>query len=421
MIWGWTRWESTTKEPTPPKTPHLDSLAKEGVLFRNAYTTPVCSSTRAAIQTGRYGFRTGIGYLVFNGYALPLSEVTIPEMLDMGTTNYSHAAIGKWHMGNQTVGGLLAPNQAGYSHYSGVLTNISAPATYFSYSKVVNGVQGTKTGYLTTDEINDAIAWINGQEGPWFVYLALHAPHNPFHNPPAALHSVDLTSPTETKQYRAMVEAMDTEVGRLVSTLKRTGKLENTTIIFLGDNGTPDVGSAAPFTATHAKGTMYEGGINVPLIIRSPLVARKGTESAAFVSGVDIFATVAEIAGVNLSQAMPGIKLDSVSMVPYLQKPSLPTIRTVAYSEVFLPVGTDMGDIYIPYSTNPTQLSKKSARNETYKFIWDLKTGGEELYNLNTDPFETQNLLASGPPSSGSVEETHYNTLKQEIITLNAS
>ncbi|MEE8507836.1 MAG: sulfatase-like hydrolase/transferase, partial [Myxococcota bacterium] len=107
----------------PPPTPNIDRLASRGVLFRNAWSYPNCSPTRAAIHTGRYAFRTGIGTLVRPwGYALPLRELTIPEMLTLGTKGlFSTAAIGKWHLGNESVGGPHAPNQAGYHHFAGTL------------------------------------------------------------------------------------------------------------------------------------------------------------------------------------------------------------------------------------------------------------------------------------------------------------
>ncbi|MHC5212536.1 MAG: sulfatase-like hydrolase/transferase, partial [Planctomycetota bacterium] len=107
----------------PPPTPVIDSLASQGVLFRNAWSNPVCSPTRAALLTGRPAFRNGIGYIVDaspNNLALPYAEVTLPEMLALGTGgNYRSGAFGKWHLGNDSVGGALAPNLAGFDHFAG--------------------------------------------------------------------------------------------------------------------------------------------------------------------------------------------------------------------------------------------------------------------------------------------------------------
>ncbi|MHC5212741.1 MAG: sulfatase-like hydrolase/transferase, partial [Planctomycetota bacterium] len=161
--------------------------------------------------------------------------------------------------------------------------------------------------------------------------------------PPSHLHSVDLSaaaSPAETPTpyYRAMVEALDTELGRLLDGLGPALQ-SRTTVVFLGDNGTPGEVSSRPFAKDHAKGTLYEGGVNVPLIVTGPRVKVPGTESIALVSVTDLFATVAEIAKVDLGQTLPGVPLDSRSLVPYLADPSAPPQRKVLFTELFHPNG----------------------------------------------------------------------------------
>ena len=405
----------------PPKTPNLDALAQKGMVFRNAYSNPMCCPTRATIQTGRYSFRTGIGWIIQAepAYAMQLSEVAIPEMLDNGNSGYAHAAFGKWHLGNGTVGGALAPNNAGYSYYAGSLANIT---NYFSWNKTTNGVTALTTKYATTDTVDEALAWINTQTKSWFAYVAFNAPHKPYHAPPSNLHSVDLTNPTTILQYSAMVEAMDTEIGRLLMGLERMGALKNTTIIFMGDNGTPTEVIQPPLNPLHSKTTLYEGGINVPFIVQSPYISRPGVESKAFVGTVDVFATVAQIAGVNLTNTLPpGTKIDSISLIPYLEKPSTPSIRPMNFAEKFDPNGSTNGLIYHPPTPNPSTSSVKAARNEKYKLIWDLITQKEEFYDLESDPFEQQNLLAGGSLLPNSSEQAAYTQLKQQIISLVSS
>ena len=171
------------------------------------------------MQTGRYGFRTGIGDSVTTfTTALPLSEVILPRMLDLGGSGFSHAAFGKWHLSNESTGGTIAPNLLGYDHFAGVLFNFSGGAreNYFTWTKVVDGSRFTTSGYLTTDTVDDAVAWIHQTPRPWFCYVAFNAAHAPLHEPPAHLHSYDLPNAEPQRgedprpYFRAMIEAMDT-------------------------------------------------------------------------------------------------------------------------------------------------------------------------------------------------------------------
>jgi hypothetical protein len=139
--------------------------------------------------------------------------------------------------------------------------------------------------------------------------------------------------------YRAMIEAVDTEIGRLLTGIGPS--LDQTSVIFLGDNGTPSNVVLPPLDPEHSKGRLYEGGIRVPMIVSGPRVVTPGV-SAALVNATDLFATVAEIAGVDPQTVLPaGTALDSVSFAPYLGDPALPSIRQTNFSEVFLPNGPD--------------------------------------------------------------------------------
>lgn len=334
------------QDPVP--TPHLDQLAAQGVVFLNAWSQPTCSPTRATLQTGRYGLRTGIGVVVpagGNGAGLPLAEVTLPEMLDLGTGGaYAHAMIGKWHLGNALVGGDLAPNLAGYSHFAGSLEG--QIERYDRWRRVVNGVAGYTFKYATSVGVDDALVWIHAQERPWMCMLAFQAPHAPFHRPPASLHSQDLPAgnpadtcagpgPDPLPFYRAAVEAMDREIGRLLAGLPSSERAR-TTVIFLGDNGPETCIARAPFSPL-AKGSLYEGGVHVPLIASGFRVTQTG-RSPVLVNTSDIFATVAELAGVDTDAALPGVELDSTSLVPCFSNPFRP-VRDWIYAEVFTPNG----------------------------------------------------------------------------------
>jgi arylsulfatase A-like enzyme len=404
-----------------PNTPILDLMAANGIRFRNAYANPTCSPSRASLQTGRHPFRTGVGDGVDEStYPLPLWETTIPEMLDAGGAGYAHAAFGKWHLGNSIVGGKLAPNLAGYGHYAGVLGNLGPGASqYFNYKKVTNGVAQTTSGYLTTDTVDDALAWIGGQSGPWFCYLAFHAPHQPFHAPPAELHTVNLSgvAPPDVEPrpyYRAMVEALDTELGRLLIALG-PATLENTWVFFLGDNGTPFAATAPPFDPFHAKGTVYEGGVHVPLIAFRLGMNAAGAWSDALVSIVDLYATIADIAGVSptpevvlgpqttggtgmvgpfVQVPLPAVPvIDSISLMPYLIDPSAPSQRAFV-----------LGERYTDGGAGQTLRTLREAR---FKYLEERYANPifdrVRLFDVESDPFELDDLLTESPLSPAAV------------------
>ena len=355
---------------TPAPTPTLDKLAKNGVLFRNAYASAWCTPSRANYMTGRYGFRTGVGRA---GAVLPLSETVLPEILP---STYAHACIGKWHLGGNR-GTVNHPNQTGWGHFSGALA--FGISNFYSWPKVVNGRTSTSTVYATTDNVNDTLAWIKAQKKPWVVSLNFNAPHSPYHAPPSNLHTYNLTGKNPRTHrvlfYKAMLQAMDTEIGRLLAGIPAQ-TLAKTNIIFLGDNGTPGAVTEAPFDSTHAKTTLYEGGINVPLIVSGPAVRSPGREVTALVHAVDLFNTIAEFSGVDARKAVSA-ELDGISLVPYLSNPTQEPIREFVYSETF---GA--------FSNNGT-----TVRNERYKLM-RLTGRGDQLYDLKADPFEKVNLLA---------------------------
>ncbi len=403
--------ESVNHAPTP----NLDALAVQGVTFRNAYSNPTCSTTRATIQTGRYSFRTGVGTIVQNNpslpsyYALQLSETTMAEMIAAGTNDsYANTAIGKWHLGNDTVGGALAPNLAGYDHFAGILYNVPIqsgfPMPYSHWELVEDGSTSLSTTYAATKKVNEAIQWIGSQSEPWFCYLAFNLPHAPFHRPPAHLHSYSLPksrpSPgdDELPYYQAMVQAMDTEIGRLLANVD----FSNTHVIFVGDNGTPQEVTRAPFDPAQAKGTVYEGGIHVPLIVRSPAVVSRGRKVHGLVNTTDLFATVADLVGADLTtQNLP--HLDSKSLLPYLQNPTQPSLRKFVYAERFSPNGANM----------PPEWSR-SVRNQRFKLIRRRGPNGgitQEFYDLSVDPLE--NTMLQVPPPDDNSRRNYWSLRKR--------
>lgn len=377
----------------PPPTPNIDSLANNGVLFRNAWANPSCSPTRACVMTGRYPFRTLVGRWISH-YANPSptgllqpEERTLPEVLDAAQSVYSHALIGKWHLNNALASPDAPRTIGGYSFHAGSLEG-QIPS-YTNWTRVVNGVAAVTTTYCTTQNTDDALAWIQSQSNPWLCVLTYQAPHIPYHAPPAHLHTQNLAgltpqasnhTPANIPFYRAMVESLDTEIGRLFSTLG-SGVMNDTNIIFIGDNGTVQRQSVAPFNGLRAKGTPYEGGVNVPLLVSGPAVQQPGREVTALACAVDVFSTVIDLADAS-SGLPPFIVHDSVSLLPYLTDPNQAPMRQFAYTEQFT------GSNWPAPNTN----GHATIRDSQYKLIHRYSGGGDELFDLINDPWETNNL-----------------------------
>jgi arylsulfatase A-like enzyme len=374
------------EHPDPGRTPNIDRLARSGVLFRNAWSSPRCSPSRANVLTGRYGFRTGIGDIVTARDTVDLdpAEWILPEVLAFSPFgSYENAALGKWHLGNAASGPTHAL-QTGFRRHLGAERNIG---DYQVWPKNFNGSVQNVNAYATTDLIDDTLRSIEALPEPWFLWVAFNASHTPFHAPPDHLHSQGLHGPPDESpvtHMKAATEAMDTEIGRLLAGVD-PDVLANTTIFFLGENGTHPAATDGPFDPDHAKGTLFEGGVNVPLIVAGPRVAEPGSECGALVALTDIFLTVAEIGGVDAPSLLPpGTVLDSTSLLPYLAEPDSPSLRDWVYAERFYPNGPGQPMYHL-----------RAVRGPRYKLIRQRTVTDEVefLFDLEQDPWEQNDLL----------------------------
>lgn len=323
-----------------PRTPTLDALAAEGLRFDRAYAEASCSPARAAILTGQHPRRAGIGTWLRNegAHELPLDAVTLAEVLARAPVPYTSHAVGKWHL--STLGsptGLDHPVAQGFATYRGSPNNLNNVASYYSYDKrLPDGSWVTSERYITTDEVDDALQVIAQTAPPWFVYLAFHAPHTPIERPPDALLAEPLpedVSPLDT--LFATMEAMDTEIGRLLDGLG--AQRDHTVVVVLSDNGAANItedGGHDP--GADVKGTLFEGGVRVPWIMAGPGVAR-GASTSSLVHATDLLPTAAELAGVVLTDDERA-SLDGVSFAPLLADPSA-VVREHVYVERFKPNG----------------------------------------------------------------------------------
>ena len=389
--------------------PNVRKLLAKGVRFKKAWSNPLCSPTRAGILTGRYSFRTGVGNAVggVGSAVLDTAEMSIPKMLNSYKPNgIAKANIGKWHLQLPTpTSNYIFPNKMGYDRFEGNFTGLLAD--YYNWTKVTNGVASNNTIYATTETVNNAVTWINSvpKSKPFFLWLAFNAPHTPYHLPPTNLHSyANLTGTTSDitanpkSYFKAMVEAMDKEMGRLFDSLRMNNRFDSTDIIFIGDNG--DDANVAQI-AGGAKGSVYQEGVSVPFIISGPSVVNPNRVCDALVNTHDLFATILELFGYqNWAAKIANNKpVDSKSLYPIL-KNNTTSVRPWVFTEVF---------------KNPTVAGDgKAMRNMNYKLI-DFDNGSQKFFNLTIDPNENNDLL-KGTLSAD--EQTNYNYLCNEMTSL---
>ena len=404
-------------------TPSLNFFAERGLLFRNAWSDPVCSPTRAQILTGRHGFRTGVGTFV-NGKSpphfagLPPAETTLPEILS--AAGYSTALFGKWHLASGNAD-PADPLTHGFDWFDGSIPGTLDPEVpcpscppgcqsgglgYDLWVKSLNGAESCDERYATSANVDDALATLGGPAlpEPWFAVTSFNAIHSPFHEPPEELClgkpncacSATLSQPDE--KARAALEAADREIRRLVVGLREAS--ERQLFVFLvGDNGTPGpVANGAPggcFDPGRSKGTVYQGGVHVPLMVWNPGIPKGSVD--ALVSTTDLFATLAELAGTTAEAE------DSISLTPYLEGFS-GSLRSTVFAETFEPNG-------LPFA--PT-LHDRAIRDDRFKLIRTMGAT-DELYDLASDPCEANDLY---PPPPGSEAASAWQDLDAELAAM---
>jgi arylsulfatase A-like enzyme len=351
------------------KMPTLENMQDNGITFDNFCSYANCSATRSSILTGKHAYKTGINRVL--NADVGSEHVTVFDLLKSKTVKtYATAIIGKWHASPD----YLGPNVNGVDYYAGLLHGQS---DYFTWNAVVNGFEYKSNTYITSAFTNWAIDWINQQNEPWFCWLAYTAPHIPFHAPPDSMHSQGkLSNDSATiannklKYCIAMVESLDHEFGRLLKNIPKE-VLDNTVIIFIGDNGSFRQVAQSPYSSSKAKSSPYQGGINVPLVVSGYGVTRKNVLDTAMLNSTDLYCTIAELGGVNIKTAYDS---NSISFKHLLSSASKSN-RTLNYAEL-------ENNKYFTYTL----------RNQRYKYIY-FNSQPDEFYDLMLDPYENNNLL----------------------------
>lgn len=365
-------------------TPHLDALAAGGVVLDQFYVLPACTSTRAALLTGRYPMRYGLQASSVQPHAtfgLPLSERTLARALhDAG---YRTAILGKWHLGHARA--ELLPQNRGfdvqYGHYNDQIG-------YFDHLRNGgldwhrNGETLREEGYATTLVGREAVRLIRGHDAstPLFLYVPFLAAHTPMEAPPGSTARYAAMEPPLRRTFAAMVTAMDDAIGEIVAALDETGMRENTLLLFASDNGANEAFGGDNGPLRGGKYRVYEGGVRVPALASWPGVIEAGRVERDPIHVVDLFPTLLGLAG-GTPPASPA--LDGLDVWPTLAR-GAPSPR-----DEFLVNATPSQSAL---RRGPWKLVVKHGRRRG--------RGGAagapsvELFDLAADPGETRDLSA---------------------------
>jgi len=445
-------------------TPRINALATGGVRFDGFYSTPFCTATRAELMTMRMPSRSGQGELIGNRpgginagtqYSFMESELTFVEILKRAGIPTGH--FGKWHLGTEFNGYLMDPLRQGFSYSAGTYQNLftNEGETWFNYEWVVNGeARYVKNRYLTSHTVDHAVRWIQRQKrGPWYAYVALHAPHVPYQKPPASLFTTDYGMTTDVcpigdqnlnwRYERAMFEAADTEIGRLLDSI-HPAILANTLVVLHSDNGMAFKYKNAPalpvagddyeyhptlgwYDQEHFKFTTYDSGVRVPCYAWGVGVVNPGRVVTGPIQSADMGPTFFEVFGLHVFDKNgldwtikgDGRLVDGRSFLKCLNTNTWITGRTMATSERFSPDGPNAG----------TTGGDRMITNTRYKLrVWRDAFEGPlrtiEFYDRVLDPLEKVNLTPGNSTSSLDTTQltnytTLYNELKRRLATCN--
>ncbi|MEN8222721.1 MAG: sulfatase [Acidobacteriota bacterium] len=305
-------------------TPGIDSIAENGVRFKNAYvSSPLCSPTRAGLMTGRYQQRFGYEFnpgpppgSLREQVGLPAEETTLAEKLK--SAGYVTGVVGKWHLGMRK---KYHPLNRGFDSFFGFL---HGGHKYFDDPGSDNPILRDHTivrekEYLTNALTRESISFIDRAKGkPFFLYLAYNAGHTPLQATRKYLDRFLHIKDKKRRTYGAMISAMDDGIKSIINKLEKKGIIEDTIIFFLNDNGgSPRDNGSINYPLRGGKGSLHEGGIRVPYLMQWKGRLPKNIIFDSMVSSLDIFTTAVIAAGGALPENK---KIDGVNLLPFLVK-----------------------------------------------------------------------------------------------------
>lgn len=381
-------------------TPVLDNLAAQGIKFTRFFApAPNCSPSRTGLLTGRMPSRVGMYNYRRPGQTmhLPASEITIAEYLQK--SGYQTAHFGKWHLSCLPQDSTLnqpQPADQGFEYSLGTENN-AIPSHLNPTNFVRNGKTAGKTeGYSCQILANEVKKWFANfyqPQKPFFMYVAFHEVHAKIASPPELIKNYPGKSPKEA-EYLANIENMDKASGKILDELKSRNLLENTIVIFASDNGPYKKGSAGNLRGL--KGEVYEGGIRIPGIIFWKKQIQPGLVCDIPAGLIDVLPTLSEACDFNLEKE---VKLDGSSLMPIVQqkefkrKTPLMWFFYRAYPEIALRIN----DYVLVGNALDSFPRTHPVSDVDIDFIKNIQLKQYELYNVETDPGQQNNLAAKLP------------------------
>jgi arylsulfatase A-like enzyme len=384
-------------------TPHLDRFACEGTVCTNAYATPSCSPTRAAMLTGRYPSRFGIeDNRPLDGptAAMDLREEMLPQLLR--PRGYATALVGKWHLGQ----GDHGPVARGFEEFFGW---IGASGTYIDPSLITGEVRAEHRGWVDDILADRAATFIREHaDGPFFLHVSFMAAHL---KQEAMQEDLDRFSHLSGKRRMAaaIISRLDRAAGKVIDAIHQAGIDDRTLVIFLSDNGgEPAVLGTSNGPHRGQKFDVLEGGIHVPFIVRWPGVVPAGQRFAAPVHCMDVFATVAAAAGATARNP-----IDGVDLVPYLRG-----IKQGDPHERLFWVYNDHADWR--RTDQDTNLARRllAVREGRWKLVID-GDASMSLYDVSRDPGEIHDLAGAAADRAAAMRdavEAWYDSMVPQVI-----
>ncbi len=390
------------------KTPHLDRLRDESVRLTEYHVSPTCAPTRAALLTGRHEFRSGITHTILERERLVPSATTLPQLLK--SAGYTSGIFGKWHLGDEDE---YQPGKRGFDrvfiHGAGGIGQ-SYPGSCGDvlgndYRNPIIRSDGTfvqTKGYCTDVFFREAESWVEAcqkKEQPFFCYIATNAPHGPYIPPSGdsektyreALAAAGITNAkqlTDTAAFFAMIENIDTNMGRLLKKLDELGIADDTLVVFSTDNGTAAGSRVFNDGMRGTKGTPYRGGTRVPAFWRWKGTLPEGVDVPAVTAHIDVLPTLCEITGATIPPAVAE-KVEGRSLVPLLKDasagwPDRPLVTHVGRWDR----GQAAASAYRNCRLRDGKWSLVNTKN---------RADAWELYDVASDPGEQTNLAAMHP------------------------
>jgi len=398
------------------RTPEIDALAHGGAVIESHYVQPVCSPTRSALMTGRYPTRTGVYTIVRPGakWGLPLNERTLANALrDAG---YTTAITGKWHLGEFDP--AYKPTARGFDHQYG---HYFGAIDYFTHVRdgqhdwYRDDVEMKEEGYSTHLVAKEACRLIEAQEKdqPLFLYVPFNGVHSPMQVPDSYLEPyASLEGPR--RQLAGMLAAVDEAIGQIVDALEKTGRRQNTLIVFSSDNGGPRPGTNTPLR--DYKGSIYEGGVRAAAFANWPGKIPAGQRIEEPMHIIDWYPTLVKLAGGTLEGSQP---LDGRDVWPMLTAQAPSPHEFILSAQSPQKAALRLGNwklILQPGETggNAKGKAKGKAKNKGKS---KATTAAEPvvLYDLAGDPGETTNLAAREPERVAELREKLEELLKNAV------